>query len=236
MLSSQAVMFTSMPALPDVANVLRYDWDFTNSAVGLPARVRQFWQYSGGPPSNADCVTLANAAYTLFGAHLAGLMHTSWEAGNVTVTDLTSPTSGVGSSTMGVITGTNSGHPLPASAATLVNLIVHRRYRGGHPREYWPLGDSDNLNDERSWSPAYVTAFNSDYGAFTSGIGASTAGTTTIAGRVNVSYYAGFTVHTGTTGRARNVATPRSSALVDIVVDTFLNHVVAEIRKRRGAI
>ena len=48
---------------------------------------------------------------------------------------------------------------------------------------------------------------------------------------VNVSYYEGFTVHMGTTGRARNVSTPRSSPIVDAVLGFIIQEGIATIRQ-----
>lgn len=225
-----------MPALPNVPNVLRFKHIMENNATGPIAHVRQYFLYAGGPPSNADCTTLANDAQTAFGAHLLGLMSVDWQYDGCEVTDLTSPTAGFGASTGAIQVGTAGGNALPADTCSLVNHTVHRRYRGGHPREYWPLGVESHLADITSWSTTYQTAFATDYAAFVAAILAATAGTTTLSQAVNASLYEGFTVHTGTTGRARNVATPRSTALVDPILTSHLNPVLAVQRRRRAAI
>jgi len=56
-------------------------------------------------------------------------------------------------------------------------------------------------------------------------------GITTLA-EVNVSYYAGFTLHTGTTGRVRNVPTPRAVPLVDPVTSQITRAGIGQVRRR----
>lgn len=219
-----------MPALPPVPKVLRFDHNMT---VGedLHAKSRFFIQYSGTAPTNSDLAALGSALTTSWNSRMKPLQSTAQELDSVDITDLSSPTAATRHALV-ALEGTRSGTPLPADIAALYSMAVHRRYRGGHPRIYWPLGVVADLADQQKWSAAAVTAFEAGIGNYIQDIiddAWSGAGTMTL---VSPSYYEGFTVHTGVTGRARNVSTPRTTPLVDAIVSAAVQVGLASIRKR----
>lgn len=219
-----------MPALPDVPGVIRVDMHFSYGE-DLFAKCRFFAAYSGSAPSVGQLNTFAGVVVTEYDSQLKGLASSSVHLTEVVVTDLTTPTSSVGS-TAASVAGTRSGPGLPASACVVQSRHVARRYRGGHSRIYWPFGTGNDNADNQVWEPTFVTQCDTDLTAFGTAIHAavwSGGGTLT---PVSVSYYSGFTTHTGTTGRVRNVSTVRSVPLVDLIVGDTIQHGIGSQRKR----
>jgi hypothetical protein len=102
-----------------------------------------------------------------------------------TVTDLTSDSAGQGQGGE-FVAGTRAGDDLSAGTAALVNFHIARRYRGGKPRAYLPLGVAGDIVTGR-WSGSFVTAvFNAmtDFQADALGLGVGCA----IASPISVSY------------------------------------------------
>jgi hypothetical protein len=220
-----------MPALPDVPNVLRLVLHYI---VGGDTQAidRLYVGYTGSAPSDANCATIAGDVETAFGTDLKSLMYTGSELTGVVVTDLTTPTSGQGSSST-VISGTRTGGVLPANACVLQNSQINRRYRGGKPRTYWPFGTDTDLSSAQVWSGASITAFETGLNAFWTAVAAISVGGCTLGDQVNVSYYKGFTaVLNPITGRTRDVPNVRATAVVDTIQALTVNPHVASQRRR----
>jgi len=228
-----------VPALPDAPQILRVEFQFQPTPSKV-CKVRQHWRYTGGPPTNADCVAFANEAMTEFAAAGgAALMRSAWTLESTFVTDLTGPTMGMGGSTHSAIPGTRdsgSGHTLPDDVAVLANYSVGRRFRGGHPREYWPFGEAEDLLDQRTWSGALLAAVDTFISTYLAAFAAFTTGSTSLNAQVLLSYYEGFRVVDGSTGRARNVPLVRAAPLIDALAFIGSNHGIASQRRRRGKI
>lgn len=146
-----------MPKLPDVPQVLQFKYRWT---VGLDTTcfTTLHFHYTGTPPSNSDCIQLATHAANavLSGVHS---QQGPWVTlTQITCTDLSSDSSGTGVHPVSS-TGTAVGGQLPASACVLMNYLIQRRYRGGKPRTYWPMGTDTDLQDPQTWKTASVTAF-----------------------------------------------------------------------------
>lgn len=205
-----------MPALPDVNKVVRCELTFLIDE-DLGGKVRFFKRYSGVAPSAADLDEFATDISELFSSSgLASHMVDEYALTDVDCIDLTSSTAAVGH-WGGSVAGTDTHAHLDAAACVLVSHKIARRYRGGHPRNYWPLGTGNDIADSQKWGSSFVTAVQTDMNSFYGGIngeGWTSAGTID---QVNISYYEGFTVFTGVTGRARNVSTPRATPLIDTV-------------------
>lgn len=219
-----------MPALPVVPNVIRFRL-FWHIGEDLAAVCRLYQQYSGTAPTSGQLSTLAAATITSYTTHLQGEFATDRILEEVSITDLTSATAAVGLAT-GAVAGTRAGDTLPASLAVLQSLHIARRFRGGHARIYWPAFTQSDMQDSQTWKAASVSAFSTAAAAFITDVEAAPWAGATILGGVSVSFYNGFTVHTGTTGRARNVSTPRSTALVDVVSSNTVQIGIASQRKR----
>jgi hypothetical protein len=131
--------------------------------------------------------------------------------------------------------GTASGATLPAQICTVISYRIARRYRGGHPRGYWPFGAQTGLVDAGHWTSGYASAVDTQIAAFFTAVqAAGWAGAGTLS-HVSLSYFSGFTVITSpTTGRARNVPTVRSSPLIDPVVTLKTQTSIGTQRRREA--
>lgn len=219
-----------MPALPAAAGVVRLAMKGTTGTVPWLSRV--FLHYSGTPPTAAQLNTFTALAITSYGTNLKSLAYGGVVLSECDATDLTSATGAVGIST-GSTAGTRAGTAIDSAACAVISYEIARRYRGGHPRGYWPFGVANDLNATNAWSAAFVTACNTGFNNWIAALVAGGwAGAGTIA-QVNVSYYNGFTVVTNPiTHRARNVPTLRVSPTIDTVTAILTRPSVGTQRRR----
>ena len=220
-----------MPALPDVNKVLKLVLKFLDVASKV-AIVTDHIQYSGTAPTNTDLSSFNTAVANAYANHLKSLTSDKWTMTEVMSTDLTSPTSAQAIDGFGVA-GTASGF-LPADACAVISQFIGRRYRGGHAKQFWPLGVESNLLDPSNWNSTFLSAFNTAYGAYRADVQSgvwSGGGTLT---PVMVSYYSGFTNVTYPTGRMRAVPTRRTTPLVDIVVNEAPRVTIGSQRRRQS--
>lgn len=222
-----------MPALPDQPGILKITLLYS---VGedIAALCRFFLQYGGTPPSNASCVTIATTIRASHVTRLNPYMSSANSILGATVTDLTSPTSGFGED-LATTAGGLTANPLPAEACLLINLELARRYRGGKPRIYLPLGDSGELLDPTKWTTTFQNNVHTAFQLFVDDLVAITTGGITISGLANISYYSGFTaVVNPITGRTRDVPKVRSAAIApDPITNFSVNPRVASQRRRQ---
>jgi hypothetical protein len=219
-----------MPALPPVPNVMKVTLSF-HMSTDLDVIVRFFLGFTGGGSTNTVLTAFAGQIHSAWMSEFGNSMAGTTSLTQVEVVDLTSSTAGIGIDTT-VSTGTSPGTELAAGTAFLLNFQVQRRYRGGKPRAYLPLGTSTNVLDAQHWNtgfpPAVVTAWNGFIAALQA---AAPAGSSAL-NQVSVSYYKGFTVFTGSTGRAHNVSTPRPTPVVDAIIGHSGNPRFASQRRR----
>lgn len=193
-----------MPALPPVPNVLRvmllWKLGLDNNAL-----TRLHFRYSGTAPSDAVCDLLAADIYTTGASQYPAFLTGSSSFEGVTIEDLTSPTSGTGQH-LASTAGTRTGGPVGAGMAVLVNEHIHRRYRGGKPRSYYPFGTASDLTDEQDWSSSLVANVTSNTTALMADYSAFVESGTAMGPACSVSYYQGFTsVVNPISGRTRDV-------------------------------
>jgi hypothetical protein len=193
-----------MPPLPSPGSVLRVEFE-TGGDASQPAGSRFYLQYSSGPPDTADLNTLASAVSAAWGTHIAPRVANTEKLESVTITDLSSDTGAVGT-WEGTVDGTNSGAPLIASAAALVNHVIARRYRGGRPRTYVRAGTATDLENENTWSSTFLGEMLTAWQAWIAEILATTGIGITSLQIVNVGYYEGFLAHEYPSGRYKNIA------------------------------
>jgi hypothetical protein len=70
-----------------------------------------------------------------------------------------------------------------------MNLHVNARYRGGHPRIYFPGAGDNHNNDGLHWVASYVSGFNSAMITFLASLNGFSSGATTFGQQCVVSYY-----------------------------------------------
>jgi hypothetical protein len=197
-----------MGPLPVVPNHIRINFGQTD-ITGLPVGSRVFWRYSGSAPANSDCTAIAAQWRSLADTNLVPLMASGDMEVSATVTDLSTTSGAVGSST-GTSTSSRSGGALPIGTAAVINHLMALHYRGGKPRTYLQIGTSADLVTQAEWSSTFIASVNTAWAAMVTGMNGFVSGGTTLVQEANISYYSGFTVVTSpTTGRARNVPTKR---------------------------
>jgi hypothetical protein len=164
---------------------------------------------------------------------MVALMTSSVNITGIQSVDLTSPTGAV-DTIAPTIVGTRAGGILPAEVAFVLSYEIARRYRGGHPRGYWPFGSDTDLFNPRVWQGTFpgvvVTAMNLFFGDV------ATAGAVfgTTYTHVNVSYYNGFLVVINPlTGRARNVSQLRGGGPLVDGVTSIVGRTTPGAQRRR---
>jgi len=223
-----------MPALPPAPNVLRISFEYSLGGT-LRGGDRFFFSYTGGPPTAANLNAMASFIEGEFTSNLAGEMSDDFTLIAIRIVDLTSDTAAEGEWT-GTSDGLRSGHPPTIDSAVLFNSTIDRRYRGGKPRMYLPLGiQSDLADDDVSWSDDFVAECQTAWTNFKTALAGNADYGCTLAAHVNVSYYSGFaSVQNPVTLRWRNIPTPRSGdAVVDVITSTTPRAEISQQRRRR---
>lgn len=223
-----------VPALPDVPQALKVILRW-HKGSDLSVSTRFFCQYGGPAPTAAQLNAFASSVSTFASLDLVGLLDTSSQYSGCEVIDLTSSTAFTGSDGS-VHAGTRAGGVLAAGSCVLQNGVVGRRYRGGKPRFYWPFGVASDLATGQTWSTTAVNSFATAINAFFTGVFGAPPGTTTISGLINISYYSGVEPPiTLPSGRVKQSAKPRTTALVDSITSLPVNPRVGSQRRRIAA-
>lgn len=225
-------MLVDVPPLPNVPNVIRVACKGT-SFGGELWLTRFYLQFPGAPPSATQLVNLGNEVITTWNANLNPMCAPNKTLTEVDLEDLSTPTSAVATIPTAQV-GTRVGGDLPPVVCAVVSYSIGRRYRGGHPRGYWPFGVSQDVFGGAEWDPLFVAAADVAIRQFFHDVTAFIWGVSEITKQVNVSYYSGFTVVTNPiTGRARNVPTVRPGGpLVDLINSVSTRDVVGTQRRR----
>lgn len=222
-----------MTPLPPVSHVLQLRTFFT---IGdkLDQGVRQFYRWSGTTPTAAileQLCTQINAA--AIAANIRGMLS---DYNYFTGTELTDLTTDMGAQNSVRVThiGTRGGTKLPAEAAFVTSFEIPRRYRGGHPRSYWPFGVEGDVDTPNQWTSASQTAFTTCVAAYIGATVGQSNGGTTVGAHCSIAYYHGFTVVTDPiTHRARNVPTKRTPPVVTTVTRINGRSYIGSFRRRR---
>jgi hypothetical protein len=222
-----------MPALPPAPATIRVDILYSIGS-DLTALDRLFIAYTGAAPTSAQCVTLAAALYVIFAAEIAVFMGGDNALEGVRVTDLASPTGGQGEHLQHTV-GAAGGGPLGANVAGLASGKIGRRYRGGKPRTYFPVGSDIDMATPQTWLASFVTNMQAALDAIRADIAVTSAGATVLTHLVNVSYYSGFTVRPDPPipgVRAKNIPTLRGAPVIDPYISWTFEPKLASQRRR----
>lgn len=211
-----------MPTLPPVAATLRTVIKGVYGD-GKWANVLH-WRWSGDPPDNAKCATIASDLLHQWGINLAPLFPNGVTVHECEATDLTSSSAGQGTA-FATHTGLGSGFTLPNNCAILLNHRISRRYKGGHPRTYLPPPAGSFMAGSDVFSSPAQSSIEASWEAFRAGFIAEVTGPTSIVGLVNVSYYSGTS---GIPPRPVLRTTPE----VDDIIGTTCNIHLATQRRR----
>lgn len=163
--------------VPNVVRVVLQGFVDSSSADTLWVNVLHYG-FNGPNPSDATCAGFASNISDQWALHVASLCPSPTTLQAVTVTDLTSTTSGEGEF-LPLHPGTRGDDSIPANAAVLVSYPSVLRYKGGHPRSYlYVLGNAD-LQGATNWSTAATAEVQTKWNAFlVANQGASISGTT----------------------------------------------------------
>jgi hypothetical protein len=195
--------------------------------------IRLFYAYSGTPPTAANCNTFASQLLGYASDNLPPIMSASNVVTGAIVEDLSSVTGGVGEAS-GSYPGTLATPDLPSQTAFVSSYEIPVRYRGGHPRSYWPFGTAAELSDENTWTTAFVDSVQSYTNTVIAGMVGQQAGSTTISAHIAISYFAGFTpVQNPLTKRYRNVPNLRPTPVTYDVTTILYRPYVGSLRRRR---
>lgn len=180
--------------LNPVANVVRVvlqGFVDTSAADTLWANVLHY-TYTGTPPSNANCVTIASQIGNEWAAQVASLCPAPTTLQAITVTDLSSPTAGAGEA-LPLHPGTRGDDSIPANAAVLISYPSVLRYKGGHPRQYlYVLGNAD-LQGATNWSTAATAEVQTKWRNFLlTSLGAGAGTPTTLTNFCSIRYRGKF--------------------------------------------
>jgi hypothetical protein len=221
-----------MPALPPVAKVVQYTFGIKDHTTNRVDINRMHFSYTGTPPTSLQLSSHNTTVLTAFASAVTPSLGNNKTVVSLDTADLSSPTSGMASS-LTAVDGALSGAPLPASTCLLLSGQIGRRYRGGHPRLYMPLGVAASITADNLWDPTFVATFITAWDGFVTAVeGAGWAGAGTL-NACNVSYYQGWTNLTTVGGRNYNVPKVRvAGPVVDAIISFLARAAIAEIRKR----
>jgi hypothetical protein len=205
---------------------LRYKHSFDTDIVN-----HHFFHYTGAAPGNGGLATWLNGVHTAWVSYLKPITTGAVVLQELHAIDLSSAAAGTADLAVSEAGG-YGGLELPAGIAALINYKVQRRYRGGKPRTYAPLGKSTDVADGQDWVEASRASFESGYTNFLVTAKASSMGSATIDNIVNISYYEGFTTFTTPSGRVKNISTPRATPLVDVILTITCNGRYGSQRRR----
>lgn len=175
----------NVSALPLVPNVCKCTINWTVGSKAA-ANILHFNNSPFGSPPLAYVEALATALDGAIAANGA-LWGTSVTYEYVEVIDLSSDT---GFSAEGGTTtvGTREGDALPANVAVLASYYVARRYRGGHPRTYFPWFTIADVLTPQTWVTDSLAEADSAFDDIRSAALAASGGGYTTPNQVQVSY------------------------------------------------
>jgi len=178
-----------MPALEPVAQTLKVVMNGTTTA-GRNWAIITHWLYTGSAPSDGNCDGFAVNFMNAWVTEMIPLQCTDMSTASCQVTDLTSSSSGQGSYDH-VVAGTRSGDVIPAGASMLAQYSQALRWRGGHPRQYLPVGVTTDLLNTSEWTAGFTTTCATAWSAVLGTFTGATQGGTTISQQGMASYRSG---------------------------------------------
>lgn len=220
------------PPLPDTSCV-RVHLIYNQANPGEGGN-RFYISYSGSAPTPGNCATFAASVGTEWETHIAPLIAEPYELTEVDVIDITTATGNSGQAFPDV-GGSRAGAYLPDSVAINVEFGIARRYRGGKPRMYLPPATEGDLQNQSSWTSAFVSAVNTGVEAFFSGIESFDIGSMGTLQHINLSYYQGYTNVPIPGERTKVKNNYRAVALHDNIESYSCKAMIGSQRRRRSS-
>lgn len=160
---------TTLPPVPGVVQV-RLKGTFGPQ----PFNNILYLQFSGAAPTVADLTTVGTAVGNAWGTSLAPLCATGIDLAAIDLADLSSPAAAQ-TSVAAAKPGTRTGGFITAATCCVVSWKINVRYRGGHPRTYFPFGVTTDLSSVRLWTTAFTTLVQTNINTFRTALNAITA-------------------------------------------------------------
>lgn len=173
------------------------------------------FKYSSGPPTPTQIQQVADSAHAGWVTNVKPVHHSSVALTNIVATDLSDPSTPQGL-WAGSEVGTATGGVLPASTCVLINMKLARRYRGGHPRMYWPWGTDADLQGPQTWLPASITKFQTAFSGLSNKIASDSTWSSPLLANASISYYHQSTWHGDDQTGHYQVPTPRVPPLLEV--------------------
>lgn len=195
---------------------------------------RFFIQYAGTAPSDTDLDTFAGAVGGSWVTEFLTYSNTDTVLTEVIATDLSSSMAAEGTATEDE-TGTRTGGSLPASTCLLINFQISRRYRGGKPRIYLPLGSDSDLLTAQTWNPTFVSEVGIAWAAFIAAVIAEPWSGGGLLSQVVPSFFEGTSgelVGSGDYVRGKTLPIPRAVPLVEPITGFSVNPIFGSQRRR----
>ena len=195
---------------------------------------RFYLSYTGSVPTSANLESMASSVASAWTGAADAYFGTFITLTNTICEDLSSATGASGEAGSS-LAGTRAGEDLPASAAAVINYFISRRYRGGHPKGFWPMMTDADISTPQLWgSDALDDIYAGGHSIINTVIGAAWGGAGTVE-QVNVSYHEGFTsVQNPVTLRWRNIPKVRVTPVVDVVTSMAAHPRIGSQRRRLG--
>jgi hypothetical protein len=187
-----------------------------------------FFFKAGAAGTQAELQALADAASAAWAGTFQVLFQPTVTLNSVTATDLSSNTGPVAVNTTNH-TGQRAAGPMAASACSLVNFKIARRYRGGKPRIYLFPGADTDLATPQTWTSAYAQLVHDQVVSFVGSCLASIHTWDATAFHANVSYFEGIFAGTPPVWVPNQ---PRPVPVVDAITGVVAATTVGSQRRR----
>jgi hypothetical protein len=133
--------------------------------IGLEnmAQVLHFYAGTGVAWTQGQINTLATSAFQHLAPGLLNSFGTNVSYHYAEALDLTDATERVARTTAPALPGTAGSPFSPNSSSIMVSHHIASRYRGGHPRTYFPPANATNGADGDTWTDSLVSSFQTAY-------------------------------------------------------------------------
>lgn len=206
----------------------------TTVGVDITTGFHTYFATGGPAPSVPQLASILSLASNAYAVELAPFAHPSTILTSIDGVDLSSDI-GSESSVTANHPGTRAGGMLPANACALVNATINRRYRGGKPRFYLPLGTDSDLLNPQQWTSAFVTGASGAFTNFVVSIENAINGNIggAAGGLVNVSYYEPPPIWYQPDGvNWKRKSTKRPVPVIDNITGTAVSSILGSQRRR----
>lgn len=203
--------------LPNVPGIVKLQYFFT---LGTDSNVMThlfFGAPGGGAYPGPDLQGFVNLAHSSYVTNLKSLHTNQTILTKIVVTDLHDPST-IQYQWAGSEPGTRSLGPPSAQVAVIQNMKLARRYRGGHPRVYWPWGNNGDISSPQSWSASFVGLCQTGINNYVAALQAYSSTALNAPQLSNVSYW-----HAGAL---------RATPVVDVVLSSVINPIPGTQRRR----